>query len=59
MSLKRCAVVAAIQDKVDAIADLCLKCGVVQLHIFGSATRDDFRPGESDLGPRPVKWCMS
>lgn len=41
--------VAVVQDKVDAIADLCRKYGVVRLHIFGSATRDDFRPGESDL----------
>jgi len=49
MILMRCAVVAVIQDKIDAIADLCRKYGVVQLHIFGSATRDDFRPGESDF----------
>lgn len=41
--------IAVVQDKVDAIADLCRKYGVVRLHIFGSATRDDFRPGESDL----------
>lgn len=41
--------VAAIQDKADAIADLCRKYGVVQLYVFGSATRDDFRPGESDF----------
>ena len=41
--------VAAIQDKLGAIADLCRKYEVAQLHVFGSATRDDFRPGESDL----------
>ncbi len=41
--------VAVIQDKLDAIADLCRKYGVAQLYVFGSATRDDFRPGSSDL----------
>ena len=41
--------VAAIHDKLDAIADLCRKHGVAQLHVFGSATSDDFRPGESDV----------
>ncbi len=41
--------VAVIQDKLDAIADLCRKHGVARLYVFGSATRDDFRPGESDL----------
>jgi predicted nucleotidyltransferase len=49
MASRRCDVVAAIQDKLDAIADLCRKHGVVQLYVFGSAIRDDFRPGESDL----------
>jgi uncharacterized protein len=42
-------VVTAVKDKLDAIADLCRKHGVARLYIFGSATRDDFRPGESDL----------
>ncbi len=41
--------VGAIQDKLDAIAGLCRKYEVVQLYVFGSATRDDFRPGESDV----------
>lgn len=41
--------VTAIQNKLDAIADLCRKYGVVGLYAFGSAVRDDFRPGESDL----------
>jgi len=41
--------VAVIQDKLDAIADLCRKYGVARLYVFGSATRDDFRPGSSDL----------
>ena len=41
--------VAAVQDKLVAIADPCRKYEVVQLYVFGSATRDDFRPGESDV----------
>ena len=41
--------VAALEDKRDAIAALCRKYGVVRLHVFGSALRDDFRIGESDL----------
>ena len=41
--------VTAVKDKLDAIADLCRKHGVARIYIFGSATRDDFRPGESDL----------
>jgi len=49
--------VAVIEDKRDAIAALCRKYGVAQMHVFGSALRDDFRPGESgvdllvELGP--------
>ena len=41
--------VALIQDKKDAIAGLCRKYGVVRLDVFGSALRDDFRPGDSDV----------
>ncbi len=41
--------VTMIQNKLDAIADLCRKYGVVQLYVFGSAAGDEFRPGESDL----------
>jgi len=41
--------VAAIEDKRDAVAALCRKYGVVQLFVFGSALRDDFRPGDSDV----------
>lgn len=41
--------VADIEDKREAIATLCRKYGVVRLFVFGSALRDDFRPGESDV----------
>lgn len=33
----------------EAIASACRRHGVVRLEAFGSALRDDFRPGESDL----------
>jgi len=41
--------VAVVEDKREAIAALCRKHGVVRLFVFGSALRDDFRPGESDV----------
>jgi predicted nucleotidyltransferase len=41
--------VAVLENKRDAIADLCARYGVVRLDIFGSALRDDFRPGQSDV----------
>jgi predicted nucleotidyltransferase len=41
--------VAVVEDKREAIAALCRKYGVVRLFVFGSALRDDFRPGESDI----------
>jgi predicted nucleotidyltransferase len=41
--------VAVIEDKRDAIAALCARHGVTRLDVFGSALRDDFRPGESDV----------
>jgi len=41
--------VDVLQDKRDAIAKLCVRYGVARLDVFGSALRDDFRPGESDL----------
>ena len=40
--------VAVVEDKREAIAALCRKHGVVRLFVFGSALRNDFRPGESD-----------
>ena len=33
----------------EAIAALCRKYSVQRLFVFGSAIRDDFRPGESDV----------
>lgn len=32
-----------------AIADFCRNRGIRRLSLFGSALRDDFRPGESDF----------
>jgi len=40
-------VVGVSEDKRAAIAALCAKHGVARLEVFGSALRDDFRPGES------------
>ena len=41
--------VDVLEDKRAAIAALCVKHGVARLEVFGSALRDDFRPGESDV----------
>ncbi len=38
-----------LESQREAIAALCAKYGVRRLDLFGSALRDDFRPGESDL----------
>ena len=38
-----------LEKKLPAIAQLCKRHGVVRLDAFGSALRDDFKPGESDL----------
>jgi predicted nucleotidyltransferase len=40
---------AVVYNKRDAIAAACARHGVARLYVFGSALRDDFRPGESDL----------
>jgi predicted nucleotidyltransferase len=42
-------VVDVLQDKREAIAELCARYGVARLDVFGSALRGDFRPGESDV----------
>jgi predicted nucleotidyltransferase len=42
-------VVDVLQEKRDTIVELCARYGVERLHVFGSALRDDFRPGESDV----------
>jgi predicted nucleotidyltransferase len=41
--------VAVLQVKQQAIADLCARFGVRRLDVFGSALRDDYRPGDSDV----------
>ena len=41
--------VEILEDKREAIAELCARHGVVRLDVFGSAVRDDFRLGESDI----------
>jgi len=41
--------VAVLEDKRAAIVQACVRFGVARLEVFGSALRDDFRPGESDL----------
>jgi predicted nucleotidyltransferase len=41
--------VAVIEDRREAVASLCRKYGVVAMYVFGSALRDDFRSGESDI----------
>lgn len=41
--------VTVLEDKREAIAALCERYSVARLYAFGSAVRDDFRPGESDI----------
>lgn len=41
--------VAVLDSQRDALAALCRKYSVVRLYVFGSALRDDYRPGESDI----------
>jgi predicted nucleotidyltransferase len=41
--------VALLDDKTEALAALCRKYNVVRLYVFGSALRDDYRAGESDI----------
>ena len=38
-----------LENKRQAIAEICRRHGVARLDAFGSALRDDFRPDESDL----------
>jgi len=39
----------ALENNRQAIAEICERHGVTRLYVFGSALRDDFRQGESDL----------
>ena len=41
--------VGLLQSRREAIVDACARHGVARLEVFGSALRDDFRSGESDL----------
>ena len=41
--------VDVLQDNRQAIAELCTRHGVARLDVFGSALRDDFRAGQSDI----------
>ena len=38
-----------LESKLDAIAEACERHGVIRLDAFGSALRDEFRPGRSDV----------
>lgn len=39
----------AVQEKIEALRDLCIKHRVERLDLFGSATGDGFDPETSDL----------
>ena len=39
----------SVDEQQDEIAAACRKYGIERLFIFGSAIRDDFRPGDSDI----------
>lgn len=41
--------VRVLEDKREAIAETCARFGVARLDALGSALRDDFRLGESDV----------
>ena len=38
-----------IDEKLEEIAAACQRYGIKRLFVFGSALREDFRPGESDI----------
>ena len=38
-----------IDEKREEIAEACQRYGIERLFIFGSAIKEDFRPGESDI----------
>jgi len=41
--------IGPLESKRQAIEDLCSRFGVARLEVFGSALREDFKPGKSDL----------
>jgi predicted nucleotidyltransferase len=42
-------VIGLLESKRQAIEDVCSRFGVARLEVFGSALREDFKAGESDL----------
>ncbi|CBE67789.1 MAG: hypothetical protein F9K13_04820 [Candidatus Methylomirabilis oxygeniifera] len=48
-----------LENKRQAIAEVCRRHGVARLDAFGSALRDDFRPGESDVDLLVEFWPMA
>ncbi len=49
MAAEVSAEVEVLREKREGIVELCVRYGVARLDVFGSALRDDFRPGESDV----------
>jgi predicted nucleotidyltransferase len=49
MKYGRLAMVGILEKERQAIKTLCERYGAAWLYAFGSALRDDFRPGEGDL----------
>lgn len=47
--LSRCVMSVLIDQKLEDIAAACQLYGSKRLFVFGSALREDFRPGESDI----------
>ncbi|MBN1192680.1 MAG: nucleotidyltransferase domain-containing protein [Coriobacteriia bacterium] len=41
--------VRELEEKRQAVIDACRRFGVARMFVFGSALRDDFRPGDSDI----------
>ena len=38
-----------LESRLDAVAQACIRHGATRLDVFGSALRDDFEPGRSDV----------
>jgi len=38
-----------LEEKRQAVVQACRRFGVARMYVFGSALRDDFRPGDSDV----------
>jgi len=47
--VRRCVMSIFIDEKLEEIAAACQRYGIERLFVFGSALREDFRPGESDI----------